>query len=152
MLSDMSVQTSPNRIDSELVSRLRLVVARLARRLRQQAEGGLSPSMLSALASIERLGPCTLGELAAHERVQPPTLTRIVARLEEDGLVIRDPDVRDRRIARVRLTTEGRHLIAQIRGRKQAYLAKKLRALTPDELSSVAVAVAVLERLLEEDA
>jgi DNA-binding MarR family transcriptional regulator len=138
-------------VDDELVARLRLVVARLARRLRQQAEGGLSPSTLSALASIERMGPCTLGELAAQERIQPPTVTRIVARLEEDGLVVREADQADRRVARVRLTAVGRQLIHRTRTRKNAYLAKKLRGLSPDELDIVERAVTLLERVLGED-
>ena len=64
---------------TQLAARLRLSVMRLARRLRQQAEGDVTPSMLSALASLERVGPSTLGELASLEHVQPPTMTRIVA-------------------------------------------------------------------------
>ena len=138
-------------IDSQLAARLRLAIARLARRLRQQAEARISPSMLSALSSIERLGPCTLGDLATHERIQPPTLTRVVDRLEEDGLVAREPDDRDRRVTRVVLTSEGRQLIHRIRSRKNAYLAKKLRTLDSNERAVLESAVNVLERLLEEE-
>ena len=47
---------------------------------------------LAALTTIEALGPITLGELAAIEQVQPPSMTRIVARLEEGGLVERQVD------------------------------------------------------------
>src|SRR5881227_2139715 len=96
--------------DTELASRLRLAVTRLARRLRQQAEGEATPSQLSALASVERLGPITLGELAAVERVQPPSMTRIVARLEESGYVTRVVDPTDRRVARAGITDAGREL------------------------------------------
>jgi DNA-binding MarR family transcriptional regulator len=119
--------------------------------LRQQAEKGITPSGLSALASIERLGPCTLGELAAHERVQPPTMTRIVVRLEEDALVDRIVDPADRRVSRVALTGDGRQTIQRIRSRKNAYLAKKLRKLSSGEIDALARAVDALERILEED-
>src|SRR5882757_5004339 len=86
-----------------LASGLRLAVARLARRMRQEgmSEGDdVSPSRLAALATIEARGPITLGELAAAERVRPPTMTRIVAYLDDQGLVIREPHPDDRRIAR----------------------------------------------------
>jgi DNA-binding MarR family transcriptional regulator len=82
-----------------LAARLRLGVTRLARRLRQEAEAGLSPSTLAALASIERLGPLTMSELCAVERVQPPSMTRIVSGLAEAGLVNRTADPADRRVA-----------------------------------------------------
>src|SRR5437588_10405256 len=76
-----------------LAGALRLVVMRLARRLRQQADAGISLSMLSALATIERHGPMTLSELAGHERVQPPTITTVLGRLEAAGLAARDTDL-----------------------------------------------------------
>ncbi|MEA2433870.1 MAG: hypothetical protein QOG54_1327 [Actinomycetota bacterium] len=138
-------------IDIELVARLRLAVGRLARRLRQQAEADLTPSGLSALAVIER-GPLTLGELAAKERVRPPSMTRIVAKLEESGLVNRSPDEKDGRVFRVALTTEGRQAIQKIRTRKNAYLSKKLRSLPSDEIDALEKAVGTLERILEADA
>ena len=69
----------------ETVTRTRLAVLRLARRLRQQAFPGITPSQQSALAAIEHAGPLTLGALAAIENVRPPSITRIVAALEEQG-------------------------------------------------------------------
>ncbi|MEA2475916.1 MAG: hypothetical protein QOC87_115 [Actinomycetota bacterium] len=147
----MKMTTSATELDTQLVARLRLAVSRLARRLRQEAETGVSPSMLSALSSIERLGPCTLGELAAHERIQPPTLTRVVSRLHEDGLVERIPDPTDRRIIRVQLSTQGKSFIQRVRTRKNAYLSRKLRGLDMDELHAIETAVVALERLLEDE-
>lgn len=140
---------APGEIDLDTAARLRLVVMRLARRLRQQAEPDASPSMLSALAVIER-GPLTIGELAEAERVQPPTMTRVVARLEEVGLITRDVDPKDKRVARVSLSNSGRKLIARNRSKKTAYLAKRLRA-TGAEESELAAAVALLESILNED-
>jgi DNA-binding MarR family transcriptional regulator len=123
---------------------------RLARRLRQEAEHDVTPSMLSALSTIERLGPVTLGRLAELERVRPPTITRIVARLEDDGLVARSIDQSDHRVVRVRLSRRGRSLVQRARGRKDAFLADKLRALSSEDLAALERAVEVVDGLLEE--
>jgi DNA-binding MarR family transcriptional regulator len=136
--------------ETAVAARLRLVVMRLARRLRQQAEPGVTPSQLAALSSIERLGPLTLGELSAVERVRPPTMTRIVAGLEEERLVVRRPDVDDRRVARVELNGRGRRFIERSRTRRNAYLAARLRRLGPDELETLEAAAGILERVLED--
>jgi DNA-binding MarR family transcriptional regulator len=138
-------------VDRELVVRLRLALMRLGRRLRQQTGEEITASQLSALSSVDRLGPLTLGELAAVERVRPPTMTRIVANLEAAGLVLRRPDAGDRRVARVEGTAAGRALLARSRSRKDAYLARRLATLSPAELAVLGQAAAVLERLLEEE-
>jgi DNA-binding MarR family transcriptional regulator len=134
----------------ELAARLRLTVMRLARRLRQQAEEGATPSMLSALSTLERLGPLPLSELAQIERVRPPSISKVAARLEEEGLVKRSGDSNDRRVSRIALSTKGKRLIEQNRSRKTAYLARGLRDLDADELHSLDKALDVLERLLKE--
>ena len=72
---------------TDLAARLRLGITRHGRRLRQEAGGLLSPSQIAALATIERHGPLTPSELAQRERIQRPTVTRVLARLEEAGLV-----------------------------------------------------------------
>jgi DNA-binding MarR family transcriptional regulator len=135
-----------------LPARLRLAITRLARRLRQQGEPAVSPTQLSALATIERDGPLTLGTLAAVERVQPPTITAAVGRLEQRELVRRSTDAADRRVARVEITPAGRRLLEQSRSRKTAYLERKLADLSPDERDTLERAAAILERLLEQDA
>ena len=134
---------------SELAARLRLVVTRLSRQLRQRAEIGISPTQMSALVAIERHGSMTLGELAAHERVQPPSITAVVTRLEDQGLVERRPDPGDRRVARVEVTRDGHKLVARSRSRKDAELDRRLGALTDDERATLADATAILERLVE---
>lgn len=143
--------TTP-RDTTELASRLRLAMARLVRRARQAAveSGEMTPSMLSALGSIEGLGAPTLGELAAAERVQPPTVTKLVGRLEEQGLVVREPDPGDRRVVRVRLTGDGRRFVERTRVRAGEYMAKRLRKLSDEERAVVEAAVPILERMLEE--
>src|SRR4051812_15783502 len=82
---------------SGLAAHLRLAVARTARRLRQEAGGALSPTMTAALATVERHGPLTPSELALRERVQRPTATKLIARLEGQGLVVRTADPADGR-------------------------------------------------------
>jgi DNA-binding MarR family transcriptional regulator len=141
--------TTTGRIDtSELASRLRLGVTRLARRLRREAEAGISPSLLAALSTIDRGGPMTIGDLGAAEQVQPPTMTRIVAALVQAGLVAREPDPEDRRVAWVSTTAEGAKLIQRSRSRKDAYLAKRLQQLEPREIETLGEAAGILERLV----
>jgi DNA-binding MarR family transcriptional regulator len=136
----------------ETATRLRLTTGRLARQLRQQAAGGLSPSQLSALASIDWHGPLTLGKLARREQVAPPTITKVAAKLEEQGLVRRQVDDADRRVVRVEITAAGRRLLAHTRSRRNAWLARRLRALQeadPGALTRLEAALPVLEALAE---
>jgi DNA-binding MarR family transcriptional regulator len=135
---------------AELAARLRLVVMRLARRLRQQAPEALSPSQLSVLSTLESHGPLTPTELAAAERVKPPTITRVAAILEEAGLVRRKSDPGDRRSSRVELTARGRELIERDRRRKTAYLAKQIAKLSEEEVRALNRAVELIERMVEE--
>jgi DNA-binding MarR family transcriptional regulator len=134
---------------SGLAARLRLVITRTARRLRQHAGSDLGPSQTAALATVERHGPLTPSELAEIERVQRPTATRIVARLEEAGLVDRVDDPVDRRSFTVSVTGAGRALMQKLRTRKNAYLARRIRDLDADELDTLARAAQILEDLLE---
>ena len=135
--------------DYELATRLRLVLARSARRLRQESGTDLSPSLTSALATIERHGPLTPSELAGRERVTRPTVTRVVCRLEEAGLVARAADPADGRSALVSVTAAGRALLAAARTRKDAFLSERVDALTPEDRATLERAAALLEGLLE---
>lgn len=132
-----------------VAARLRLGVTRLARRLRQEAEAGITPSMLSALSSLDRQGRLTMRDLCAAEQVQPPTMTRIVAALVDLGLVSREADPRDGRLIWVALTPAGRRLLDRSRKRKEAYLARALRNLDARDVETLEDAAAVLERLTE---
>ena len=135
----------------EVAARLRLAITRTARRLRQQAGTDLSPSQASALATIERRGPLTPSELAEVERVQRPTATRIVARLEDSGLVTRAHDPSDGRVSLISASAEGRALLRRLRTRKDAYLAQRLRDLDPADAEALERAAAILERMLEDE-
>lgn len=136
--------------DDELAARLRLAVTRLNRRLRQESYAGLSPAQASALGTVKRLGRPTLGELAVTEQVQPPTVTRLVGSLEGAGLVSREVDPNDRRVVRVRITADGRRTVQRIRSLKNAFLTRRLAALTNQEQQAAGALVALLEHLVAE--
>jgi DNA-binding MarR family transcriptional regulator len=140
--------TSPEPGDiGGMAARLRVSATRLARLLRRQGDTGLSPSQISALTSVEVHGPMTLGALAEHERVAPPTITRVVAKLEDDGLLERRQDERDRRVALVSMTPAGTALLAAVRARKDLWLAERLADLDQDDLARLAGALDVIDRL-----
>lgn len=133
--------------DPELVTRLRVVVGRIARQLRQSSSGGLTVSQLSALFAIEVRGSVRLGDLAAVEGVAPSTLSRIVASLEEAGLVTRTLDPEDRRSAWIALSPEGRQVLAELRTERTLLLARRVAALDPGARRALAAALPALEQL-----
>jgi DNA-binding MarR family transcriptional regulator len=141
-------RTSP---DDDLVTRTRLAVLRMSRRLRQQLTPGITPSQQSALAAIEARGPLTLGELAGYENVQPPSITRIVGNLEASGLVERTTDPTDRRVSLVQITEAGQDALGAIRSQRNAWLAQRLADLEPADLEQLHAALAVFDKILALD-
>lgn len=135
----------------EVAAGLRLSATRLARRLRTEADMGLTPSLLSALAVVHVHGPLTLGAVAELEGIAPPTVTKIVAKLQDQDLVERITDPSDRRVCRVTTTAAGDELLARSRARKTAWLAARLASLSPDDLDAVARATRVIDELLAAD-
>ena len=100
---------------------------------------------------IERLGSPALNELAAAEQVRPPSMTRLVDALESDGLVERRVDAVDRRCQRISLTSAGRRSLASIRSRKTAFLESRLSQLPEKDRDAIGRALAILERLAEDE-
>jgi DNA-binding MarR family transcriptional regulator len=136
--------------DTALASELRATITRLARRLRnQRADQSMSIGRLAVLGTLDRHGPLTPGELAAHERVQPPSMTRIVAALEEAGLITRTDHPTDRRQVLVALSPGGKALLREDRRRRDAWLAQRMRELDADDLAVLRKAAAVLNRLAD---
>jgi DNA-binding MarR family transcriptional regulator len=113
------------------------------------AEGlaSLSDTQLAALAVLDRHPEMTPGELAEYEKVQPPSMTRVIAVLEERGLLRRAPHSTDRRQVVLTATEEGRALVSQARRRRDAWLAKRLNELSPQERATLRAAAPVLEKL-----
>jgi DNA-binding MarR family transcriptional regulator len=142
-----------SRSDAGLATALRISVSRLARRLRVEriAQGSihqvLSDTQLAALAALERHETMSPGELAEHEKVQPPSMTRVIAALEERNLVTRMPHPTDRRQVVLTVTAEGRDLVHQARRLREAWLAKRLQELTPQERATLRAAAPILEKL-----
>ena len=135
---------------AERAARLRLAIVRAARRLRQEADSELGPSSTSALAAIDLQGPLTPSELAATERIKRPTATRIVTRLEAEGLIDRAPDPADGRSALLSVTAAGREFLRRLRSRKTAFLARRMRELPDADVAALEHAAEVLEHLLED--
>lgn len=137
-----------------LAEELRISIARLSRRLRTlrppaAGEGGrpLSLTQFAALAAIERHGSMTPRELADHEKVQPPSMTRVLAHLEEHGLVARSPHPTDGRQVVLHVTEEGAAMLADERRRKEAWLAQRLAELPAGEREILRKAAPIIDRL-----
>jgi DNA-binding MarR family transcriptional regulator len=148
----MNMTTQQTRSDAGLATVLRISVSRLARRLRAEriAQGllsELSDTQLAALATLEKHPAMTPGELAEHEKVQPPSMTRVIAALEDRNLVRRAPHPSDRRQVTLTATEEGRALVYQLRRLREAWLARRLRELTPQERAVLRAAAPILEKL-----
>src|SRR5919197_3084364 len=120
----------------------------LRRVAREDPASGLSAARLSALSVLVFGGPRTLGELASAEQVRPPTMTNIVRGLEEAGLVRREADPSDGRIARVHATAKGERILQQARQRRIANLADRLGSLSAEEVARVRDAAELVERAL----
>ncbi|MGN6256803.1 MAG: MarR family winged helix-turn-helix transcriptional regulator [Solirubrobacterales bacterium] len=137
---------------SERAAQLRTAIVRTARRLRQEAAAetsGLTPTSVAALATIERHGPMTPSEIAEIERVKRPTITRTLGCLEREGLIDRSQDPADKRSALVSVNGAGRERLRRLRKRKNAYLARRMRDLSDEEVETLERAAAILERMRE---
>jgi DNA-binding MarR family transcriptional regulator len=140
---------SVSRTDAGLASQLRVSVARLARRLRNERDpdNPLGVGAISVLGVLLRHGEQTVGQLAAHERVQPPSMTRTVSCLVDDGYAVRRPSETDGRSTLVDISEKGRQMLLADRRRREAWLARQLKDLTPDERDLLRQVAPLIERL-----
>ena len=148
----MPIETASATVPSlsiEDADRLRLVITRLQRRLRRQANAGITPSQLAVLGTLNRRGPMTLGELAEAEAVAPPSITRTAAALEEKELVERMAVSDDRRSSRLRLTPKARRLIQAIRHERTAWIASRVAELSGADIRALQRGIDALEHLAE---
>ncbi len=136
--------------DPEAVARLQVALARSSRLLRETATGGLTPTQLAVLGALMREGPRQLTELAALERINPTLLSRVVGRLEDDGLVSRSAQQQDRRAYLVSITDKGRELTQGIRHERYLALAQRLANLDSNDLDALFAALPALEALAAE--
>lgn len=139
---------------TDSAAQLRMAIVRTARRLRQEAAaeaGGLTPTSTAALATIDRHGPLTPSELAEIERVKRPTMTRTLSFLEGEGLIERTPDPDDGRSSLIAINAAGRERLRRLRGRKNAYLARRMRDLDAAEVETLERAAEILDRMRERE-
>jgi DNA-binding MarR family transcriptional regulator len=149
----MTAETTDTQL-TDSAARLRMAIVRTARRLRQEAASeatGLTPTSTAALATIERHGPLTPSELAELERVRRPTVTRTLGCLDRERLIERMPDPADGRSTLISVNAAGREQLRRLRGRKNAYLARRMRDLPAAEVEALDRAATILERMLEEE-
>jgi DNA-binding MarR family transcriptional regulator len=147
----MTPQTRDNSL-TDSAAKLRMAIVRTARVLRQEGAAeasGLTPTSTAALATIERHGPLTPSELARIERVKRPTITRTLGCLEREGLIERTADPTDRRSALVTINGAGRERLRRLRGRKNAYLARRMRDLSAADVETLERAAEILDRMRE---
>ena len=131
---------------AQLAPQLRDAITRLNRRVRQaRPVGDLTVTQLSALTSLNLAGALTPRELADVERVQPPTMTKIVAKLEERGLVQRTPHPTDGRQVILAATEGGRAVLDQFERARNEWLATRLADLTEDERETLRRAADILQ-------
>jgi DNA-binding MarR family transcriptional regulator len=136
----------------EPAAHLRMAIVRTARRLRQEAAvetTGLTPTSVAALATIERHGPLTPSEVAEIERVKRPSITRTLGCLEREGLIERAADPTDGRSSLVSINATGRERLRRLRSRKNAYLARRMRDLSAEEIETLERAAEILDRMRE---
>ena len=150
MLTTMTPSVeSVTRTDAGLASQLRVSVMRLARRLRNERDpdNPLGVGAISVLGVLLRHGESTVGQLAAHERVQPPSMTRTVSCLVDDGYAVRRPSETDGRSTMIEISEKGRQVLLTDRRRRDAWLARQLKDLTPEERDLLRRVAPLIERL-----
>lgn len=137
--------------DPQDITRLRVAVGRLHRRLAQRASGELTFAQISALVVVEKYGPIRQGELAARENVAAPSMTRTVSGLIQAGLVRKIPDPEDGRSCHIVVTPAARTLLEKVRSERTAMLTERAARLGSEQYATLVAALPVLEQLAEED-
>lgn len=133
---------------TEVAGKLRVALMRAVRRLKRETDGEHSVSVIAALGSLNSRGPLTLGDLAEAEGVSRPSMTVLAGNLLDQRLIAKESDPSDGRLVRVHVTPAGQRVLERSRTRRNAYLAKRLRRLTSDELKTLDEAAAILLRLV----
>jgi DNA-binding MarR family transcriptional regulator len=132
-----------------LAQRVRPVLLRIARELRREIHSlGVTGGQVSLLDQIRTSPGITASELAERERISAPGMSGHIARLEAAQLIARTRATDRRRIG-LTITAEGDRVLAHVRRRRTAWLAERLKGLSPDERASIEAALPALERLLE---
>lgn len=141
-IPDPSVET--------VIADLTLAVGQLLRRLRSEANPSeLNLSQMGAMARLEQNGPMTTADLARAESMKPQSMGTVLASLEQEGLVQRQPHPTDGRQVLFALTEKGLEERRQRKVAKQDWLMAATAKLDPAELKTLAAAIPVIRRLGE---
>jgi DNA-binding MarR family transcriptional regulator len=140
--------SQPSELDGS--ERLRAAIGRLSRRLRPTLAGsGLTPSQISVLFTVVRLGPVGLSELAAIEGLNATMLSRVIAQLSDARLIVRSADPDDRRSAFVAATAAGRRMRERIHRERARALGAHVEQLEEHQRDALWQALPVLEALAD---
>jgi DNA-binding MarR family transcriptional regulator len=132
------------------VARLRNSIGRLARYLRTiDAGSGLTPTQMSLLASLVRLGPVRMSDLAKRERINATLLSRAAAGLEAQGLVTRTADPVDKRAATIAITRAGTQLLRRLRSARSDVLRSHVVSLPTRDQKRLVAVLPILDELVE---
>jgi DNA-binding MarR family transcriptional regulator len=133
----------------EAADRMHSASIHLLRRAgREDVKNGTSGARLSALSVLVFTGPKTVSELAGWERVKVPTMSRLVAAMQEEGLIRKARNGSDARSVVLHPTAKGRRVLDRARELRLAALAKLFAEATVDELETVREAAAIVDRLV----
>jgi DNA-binding MarR family transcriptional regulator len=134
-----------------VANRLRPILLKLNRHLRREIHSlGVTGGQASLLFTIQRRPGIGVRELAELERMSAPGMSKYVTRLEQAGLVKREAALEDRRRIGLRVTPEADRVLRSVKSKRTAWLAARLRDLTPDELAAVDAAIEPLQQLIDE--
>jgi DNA-binding MarR family transcriptional regulator len=127
------------------------VMDRLAIWLRRQVPTAMSSSAITTLYTLNSDGPLRISDLAVRESVTQPGMTTIVNRLEAAGQAERVADPTDGRAALVRITAQGRAVLAERHAARVEALQTELERLDGGERAALAAALPALERLIDRE-
>jgi DNA-binding MarR family transcriptional regulator len=128
-------------------ARLRLALTRVLRALRRHGDSSLTPSQVSALSTLEEFGALRISAIATNESLGAPAATRVVASLEELGLVVRTNDPGDKRASLIELTERGRSTLSELWRERTLDINAMLERLSPKERAAIEAALPALEKI-----
>ncbi|WP_448956588.1 MarR family winged helix-turn-helix transcriptional regulator [Labrys neptuniae] len=133
-----------------VVADLTLAIGQFVRRLRSEANPSeLNLSQMGTLARLERGGAMTTADLAREESMKPQSMGAILAGLEQEGLVYRQPHPTDGRQVLFDLTPKGVEERRQRRIAKRDWLVAAAAKLDPAELHALVAAIPLIRRMGE---
>jgi DNA-binding MarR family transcriptional regulator len=137
-------------VETSLGVELLSVVARLNRLASQRTRLPLPWAQGRLLSTIDDQGAARISDLATLDHCSQPTMTMQVRRLEDAGLVTRTTDPDDARAVLIRMTPKGVRTLTQVRAQRGAVIDPHLDRLDPDDRETLAAAVQILRRLVQD--